>query len=154
MSSIQAAGVERVTPNSFEAEQAVLGAMMIDKDAVAQVATLLRPDDFYYEHHRVIYEVILRLYNRGEPTDMVTVINELRRINQLDRIGGSAYIGTLIESCPAIANAPDYARIVVDKATLRRLILAAARITSWAYEEQEDVDTVVDRAEAEVLAVG
>lgn len=154
MSGVQATGIERVMPNSFEAEQAVLGAMMIDKDAVAQVATMLRPDDFYYEHHRIIYDVILRLYNRGEPTDMVTVINELRKLNQLDQVGGSAYIGTLIESCPSIVNAPDYARIVVDKATLRRLILAASRISAWAYEEQEDVDTVVDRAEAEVLSVG
>lgn len=154
MSGMQITGVERVMPNSFEAEQAVLGAMMVDKDAVAQVATILRPDDFYYDSHRTIYEVILQLYNRGEPTDMVTVINELKRINQLEHVGGASYIGLLIESCPAVVNAPDYARIVMSKATLRRLILAASRIASWAYEGQEDVDSVVDRAEAEILSIG
>jgi len=149
-----ATGVERVMPHSIDAEQAVLGAMMIDREATAQVTTMLEPDDFYFEHHRIIYEIIRKLYERGASTDMVTVVEELRRLNLLDSIGGALYIGTLIESCPATVSAIDYARIVMEKSILRKLINAASSIANWAYEQHEDADTIIDRAEAAILGIG
>ncbi|HID08205.1 MAG TPA: replicative DNA helicase, partial [Armatimonadetes bacterium] len=149
-----ATNLDRVMPHSVEAEQAVLGAMLVDTDAVAQVVEMLKPEDFYYEPHRRIYEVILRLFNRGDSVDLITVIAELRRDGALEQVGGAYYMGTLMESCPSVANVTDYARIVEEKAILRNLIAAATQIASWAYEQPDDIESVIDRAEATIFAVG
>jgi replicative DNA helicase len=149
-----ATSVERAMPHSIDAEQAVLGAMMIDREATAQVTTMLEPDDFYFEHHRIIYEIIRKLYERGASTDMVTVAEELRRLKLLDSIGGTRYISALVESCPATVSATDYARIVMEKSILRKLISTATSIANWAFEQEEDADTIIDRAEAAILSIG
>jgi replicative DNA helicase len=117
--------IDRLPPQSIEAEQSVLGALLIDKDAVIEVADFLRPDDFYRGHHGTIYGAVIDLYERREPVDLVTVSEVLERTGQLDAVGGSAYLTSLINLTPTAVNAVHYARIVERKAVLRHLIAAA-----------------------------
>jgi replicative DNA helicase len=145
--------LDRLPPQSIEAEQSVLGALLIDKDAVIEVAEFLRADDFYRGHHGTIYAAVLDLYERREPVDLVTVSEVLERNGQLDALGGSAYLTSLINLTPTAVNAVHYGRIVERKAVLRNLIAAAGRIAGIGYEETADVSAAVDRAEQELFAV-
>ncbi|MGH2406916.1 MAG: replicative DNA helicase [Candidatus Limnocylindrales bacterium] len=145
--------IDRLPPQSIEAEQSVLGALLIDKDAVIEVADFLRPDDFYRGHHGTIYGAVIDLYERREPVDLVTVSEVLERTGQLDAVGGSAYLTSLINLTPTAVNAVHYARIVERKAVLRHLIAAAGKIAGIGYEETADVSEAVDRAEQELFAV-
>ena len=145
--------LDRLPPQSIEAEQSVLGALLIDKDAVIEVAEFLRADDFYRGHHGTIYAAILDLYERREPVDLVTVSEVLERNGHLDAVGGSAYLTSLINLTPTAVNAVHYGRIVERKAVLRNLIAAAGRIAGIGYEETADVSAAVDRAEQELFAV-
>ena len=145
--------LDRLPPQSIEAEQSVLGALLIDRDAVVEVAEILRPDDFYRVQHAEIYGAVLDLYERREPVDIVTVSEALERRDQLEHAGGSAYLTSLINLTPTAVNAVHYARIVERKAVLRNLIGAAGRIAGIGYEETADVDTSIDRAEQELFAV-
>jgi replicative DNA helicase len=145
--------LDRLPPQSVEAEQSVLGALLIDRDAVVEVAEILRPDDFYRVQHAEIYGAVLDLYERREPVDIVTVSEALERRDQLEHVGGSAYLTSLINLTPTAVNAVYYARIVERKAVLRNLIGAAGRIAGIGYEETADVDTSIDRAEQELFAV-
>lgn len=140
-------------PANIEAERAVLGALLIDPDAIIKVASYLRAEDFYRERHAWIYEAIFSLNERREPLDTVTLIDELERRSQLEEIGGPAYIVDLINSTPTAIYVDHYARIVERTATLRRLISAAGRIAELAYEEEQDVDGVMDRAEQIIFGV-
>jgi len=142
------------TPQSIEAEQAVLGAMLLDRDAITTAAEILQVDDFYYEPHRYIYEAILTLFNRGEPTDLLTVAEELKRKGKLDECGGQPYLMKLMEIVPSIANIADYCRIVEEKAILRQLIQVAHQIVNWAYHHDGDLESLIDRAEAALFRVG
>ncbi|MGN6606469.1 MAG: replicative DNA helicase [Jatrophihabitans sp.] len=152
---------DRVPPQAIEAEQAVLGAMMLSKDAIADVIETVRPNDFYRPQHQLIYDAILDLYARGEPADAVTVSNELTGAGQLTRIGGATYLHTLISLVPTAANAGFYAEIVAERATLRRLVEAGTRIVQMSYDASSGgatdivgtVDDVVDRAQAEIYEV-
>jgi replicative DNA helicase len=135
------------------AEQSVLGAMMISKDAIADVAEVLRGADFYRPSHETIHNAIIDLYGRGEPADMVTVANELQRKGELQRIGGAPYLHTITSSVPIAANASYYAGIVREKAILRRLVDAGTRIVQFGYAGEGDVDDLVDQAQAEVYQV-
>ena len=145
--------LDRLPPQSIEAEQSVLGALLIDKDAVIEVAEFLRADDFYRGHHGTIYAAVLDLYERREPVDLVTVSEVLERNGHLDAVGGSAYLTSLINLTPTAVNAVHYGRIVERKAVLRNLIAAAGRIAGIGYEETADVSAAVDRAEQELFAV-
>ena len=145
--------LDRLPPQSIEAEQSVLGALLIDKDAVIEVAEFLRADDFYRGHHGTIYAAVLDLYERREPVDLVTVSEVLERTGHLDAVGGSAYLTSLINLTPTAVNAVHYGRIVERKAVLRNLIAAAGRIAGIGYEETADVSAAVDRAEQELFAV-
>ena len=145
--------LDRLPPQSIEAEQSVLGALLIDKDAVIEVAEFLRADDFYRGHHGTIYAAVLELYERREPVDLVTVSEVLERNGHLDAVGGSAYLTSLINLTPTAVNAVHYGRIVERKAVLRNLIAAAGRIAGIGYEETADVSAAVDRAEQELFAV-
>ncbi len=145
--------LDRLPPQSIEAEQSVLGALLIDKDAVIEVAEFLRADDFYRGHHGTIYTAVLDLYERREPVDLVTVSEVLERNGHLDAVGGSAYLTSLINLTPTAVNAVHYGRIVERKAVLRNLIAAAGRIAGIGYEETADVSAAVDRAEQELFAV-
>ncbi len=151
---------DRTPPQAIEAEQSVLGAMMLSKDAIADVVEVLRPGDYYRPAHQLIYDAVLDLYARGEPADAVTVSAELTRAGQLARVGGATYLHTLISLVPTAANAGYYAAIVADRAILRRLVTAGTRIVQMGYDASSgandiegSVDDVVDRAQAEVYEV-
>jgi replicative DNA helicase len=146
--------IDRLPPQSIEAEQSVLGALLIDKDAVVEVADVLHPDDFYRNHHGTIYRAVLELYEKREPVDIVTVAEVLERTGQLDAVGGSSYLASLMNLTPTAVNAAHYARLVERKAILRNLIAAAGRIAAIGYDENADIQEAIDRAEAEVFAVG
>jgi len=145
--------IDRLPPQSIEAEQSVLGALLIDRDAVIEVAELLRPSDFYRAHHGTIYAAVIELAERREPVDLVTVAEVLERQGQLEAVGGSAYLTSLINLTPTAVNAVHYARIVERKAVLRGLISAAGRIAGIGYDESTDVEVSIDRAEQELFAV-
>ncbi len=145
----------RQPPQDEAAEQAVLGGMLLSKDAIADVLERLRHGDFYRPNHQSVYDAILDLYGRGEPADAVTVAAELDRRGLLRRIGGAPYLHTLISTVPTAANAGYYAGIVAEKATLRRLVEAGTRVVQYGYAGAEgaDVAEVVDRAQAEIYDV-
>ena len=144
---------DRTPPQDIAAEQSVIGAMLLSKDAIADVVEALREGDFYRPAHQLIYSSILDLYGRGEPADAVTVSAELTRIGELGRVGGAPYLHTLVASVPTAANAGYYARIVRERAILRRLVEAGTRIVQMGYAGDGDVDMVVDRAQAAVYDV-
>ena len=151
---------DRTPPQDIEAEQSVLGAMMLSKDAIADVVEVLKPGDFYRPAHQTIYDAVLDLYARGEPADAVTVSAELTRSGQLMRAGGAPYLHTLISLVPTAANAGYYAAIVSERAILRRLVTAGTRIVQMGYDTASgsaeilgSVDDVVDRAQQEVYEI-
>ncbi len=145
---------DRLVPANPEAEQAVLGSILIDPDAVIRVAAFLKADDFYQEKNGWIYQAILDLHERREPADFLTVTDELDRRRQLDEVGGPAYVMDLINAVPTAIHVEHYARIVERTSVLRKLIRAAGQIAQIAYEETtEDIGEVVDRAEQIVFSV-
>ncbi|OQO90665.1 replicative DNA helicase [Saccharomonospora piscinae] len=150
-------GFERQPPQDTTAEQSVLGGMLLSKDAIADVVEVLRPGDFYRPAHQAVYDCILDLYGRGEPADPITVSAELERRGELARVGGAPYLHTLIATVPTAANAGYYARIVAEKAILRRLVEAGTRIVQYGYgadnSDSGDVNEVVDRAQAAIYEV-
>ena len=144
---------ERTPPHDVAAEQCALGGMLLSKDAISDVIEVIRPTDHYRPAHQLIHEAILDLYGRGEPADAITVANELTRRGEIARVGGGPYLHTLIASVPTAANAGYYARIVRERAILRRLVEAGTRIVQFGYAGEADADDLVDRAQAEVFAV-
>jgi replicative DNA helicase len=145
---------ERTPPQDLTAEQCVLGGMLLSKDAIADVVEVLRPGDFYKPAHQTVYDTVLDLYGRGEPADPVTVSAELAKRGELPRIGGAPYLHTLIASVPTAANAAYYARIVQERAVLRRLVEAGTKIVQMGYgADGSEADDVVDRAQAELYSV-
>ncbi|MDZ7577654.1 MAG: replicative DNA helicase [Candidatus Nanopelagicales bacterium] len=146
-------GPARTPPQDLAAERSVLGAMLLSKDAIADVVETIRIDDFYAPAHQTIYGAVTDLFGRGEPADAVTVSDSLTRAGDLSRVGGAAFLHTLIAGVPTAANAAYYAQIVRDRAILRRLVSAATRIVQWGYAGEGDVDQIVDQAQAEVFDV-
>ena len=144
---------ERTPPHDLAAEQCVLGGMLMSKDAISDVLEVIRPGDHYRPAHQIVHEVILDLYSRGEPADAVTVANELTKRGEIARVGGAPYLHTLIACVPTAANAGYYARIVRERAILRRLVEVGTRIVQLGYSGDGDADELVDRAEAEVYGV-
>src|SRR5215212_2343373 len=143
----------RVPPHDLDAERAVIGAMLVSETAIAAVAERLAAEDFYSEVHRIIYGAMMRLYSRGEPIDQLTLTNELRSVNEFERIGGRPYVFQIVESVPTAANAGRYADIVRGKALLRAIIDVGSRITEDAFREPEDVSEALDSAEQLVYGV-
>jgi replicative DNA helicase len=144
---------ERTPPHDIAAEQCVLGGMLLSKDAISDVLDVIKGPDYYRPAHQLIHEVILDLYGRGEPADPVTVSAELTRRGDIGRMGGAPYLHTLIASVPTAANAGYYARIVRERAILRRLVEVGTRIVQLGYSGDGEADELVDRAEAEVYGV-
>ncbi len=144
---------DKIVPANLEAEEAVLGSLLIDPDAMIKIAAFLKADDFYREKNGWIYQAILDLHERREPADFVTLVDELERRDRLREVGGVAYVSSLINAVPTAVHVEYYARIVERAATLRRLIGAAGQIAALAYEEAQDVDEVVDRAEQLIFSV-
>jgi replicative DNA helicase len=144
---------DRTPPHDVAAEQCVLGGMLLSKDAISDVMETIRPDDHYRPAHQIIHEAILELYGRGEPADPVTVSDLLNKRGELTRVGGPSYLHTLIASVPTAANAGYYARIVRERAILRRLVEVGTRIVQLGYSGDGEADELVDRAQAEVYGV-
>jgi len=144
---------ERIPPQDLVAEQSVIGSMLLDKNATVRALEILRSDSFYRDAHRYIYETILDLFDKGEPVDLVTVTDSLRKAGKLDAVGGSVYVADLLNSVPTAANVEYYAKIVEEKATLRRLIEAGTTIVSSAFDAGDDVDAILDRSEKIVFDI-
>jgi replicative DNA helicase len=145
--------IDRLPPQSLEAEQSVLGALLIDRDAIVEVADFLRAEDFYRPANGSIFAAVLDLYERREPIDIVTVSETLERAGQLETIGGRTYLSSLANQTPTAVHAVPYGRIVERKATLRNLISAAGRIAGIGYEDPAEIQEAIDRAERELFAV-
>lgn len=146
-------GGDRVPPQNIEAEQSVLGAVLLDREAASRCTEVLRAEDFYREPHRRIYEAVIALTLRNEAVDVITVGEELRHSGQLDAAGGLSYLSDLTASVPATANAPHYARIVAEKALLRDLLRAANEIAEAVFTGTEDADALVDQAENRIFQI-
>jgi replicative DNA helicase len=145
--------IDRLPPQSLEAEQSVLGAILIDREAIIEVAEFLKPEDFYRQAHGAIYRAMLDLFERREPVDIVTVSETLERGGDLETAGGRAYLTSLSNQTPTAVHAVQYARIVERKAVLRNLIGAAGRIAGIGYEDAAEISDAIDRAESELFSV-
>lgn len=145
-------GFERVPPQDLDAEQSVLGGMLLSKDAIADVVEIIKGHDFYRPAHETVFQAILDLYAKGEPADPITVAAELVKRGEITKVGG-ALICTLVQSVPTAANASYYAEIVHERAVLRRLVEAGTKITQMGYAADGDVDEIVNSAQAEIYAV-
>lgn len=143
----------RLPPQNLEAEQSVLGALMLDKNAIINVADILLPEDFYKPAHTKIYETILKLYERREPIDILSVTAKLKDENVLKEIGGNTYLTQLMESVPTSAHVEHYAKIVREKRVLRELIKTSAEITENAVGATDDIETMLDTIEQKVFAI-
>ncbi|MGL5207134.1 MAG: replicative DNA helicase [Acidaminococcaceae bacterium] len=145
--------IDRVPPQNIEAEQAVLGAMMIDKEAISKATEILRENDFYRQDHRAVYQVIVELFSKNQAVDMVTVTEALKRESKLEDVGGIQFITYLANAVPTAANITYHARIVEEKSLLRQLISVSTQIAGSGYEGAEDVNTLLDNAERMILGV-
>ncbi len=145
--------VQRVPPQNLEAEQSVLGSILLDNEAAYQVAEILQEDDFYRDSHKQIFRGILDLLDREEPADLVTLTNELKQKGNLDQVGGVSYLARVVEAVPTAANVEYYAKIVKDKSILRHVIHAATEIVTSGYQEAADVTDYLDRAEQAIFQV-
>ncbi|MBV8067518.1 MAG: replicative DNA helicase [Candidatus Eremiobacteraeota bacterium] len=148
------APIERIPPNNLEAEMAVIGSVLVDREMLAAVGEIVRPTDFYAHVHETIFAVLLELYERGEPLDKITVAEDLRRRGALERVGGLSYISALMDTVQTAASARYYATIVREKSVLRSLIHAGTQITGLGYEGEEDVHGALDRSEQLVYSIG
>jgi replicative DNA helicase len=144
---------EKLPPQSIEAEQSVLGSLLLDKRAIIRIADIINGEDFYRDIHRIIYQTMLELFDKSEPIDLMTVSNRLEEKGLLERIGGSSYLTTLVNFVPTAANAAHYAKIVQRKKTLRDLIEAAHNITQTSYQEVDEIEMVLDQAEKNIFAI-
>ena len=144
---------ERVPPQNIEAEQSVLGAMLIDKEAIAKATEILSAEDFYREAHRVIFSAMLEIYNKNEAVDMITVTDILRRDNKLEDVGGIAYITSLANVVLTAANVKYHAEIVADKSVLRQLVKVSTEIAAMGYEANDEVGVLLDTAESRILEI-
>lgn len=141
----------KVPPHDTEAEQAVIGSMLTDKDAIISAIEVLKEDYFYREDNKIIFSAIVNLYNRSEPVDIITVKSELSSIGKLEAVGGLEYLAELPEKVPTTANVEKYIKIVEEKAILRKLIKTANDIISMGYDETQEVDTIMDQAEKKIF---
>jgi len=146
--------MDRIPPSNLDAEMALLGSILVDREIMGAVVEIVKSADFYASFHETIYQALFTLYERGEPLDKITLSEELKARGFLDKIGGLAYLTSLMDTVPTAASAEYYARIVKEKAALRSLIHVGTQITQIGYEAEEDVDAALDRAEQLVYDVG
>jgi replicative DNA helicase len=143
----------KLPPQNVEAEQSILGGILIENEALHKVMEILTVDDFYRDAHQMIFNAMLDLLERGEPADLITLMNELRKLNQLDSVGGASYLASLSDSVPTAANIEYYAKIVKEKAILRKLIQTSTEIVTKSYEDREDVEELLDEAEQSIFEI-
>lgn len=146
-------GVNRVQPNDIIAEQAVLGSMLVDKDAVISAVELLKVDDFYREDNKEIYAAMFELYSLGKHIDMITLKDQLTLRGTIEKVGGTEYIATLIDNVPTTSNIESYVKIVEEKSISRKLIKAANNILQLGYAQTEEVDALVEKAEKDIFDI-
>jgi len=149
----EAAVADRTLPHNLEAERSVLAAILLHNDAFNQAAEVIDSGDFFRDAHRRIFEKMVRLAERNDAIDFVTLKEELNRSSELDEVGGPAYIAALVDGVPRSTNVEHYARIIKEKATLRQLIFSANKIVSLAYNAEEDADVILDQAEHAIFAI-
>lgn len=152
-SAIEASVSDRTPPHDLLAEQSVIGGMLLNKDAVAAAMEEVRADDFYIPKHEIIFDAIFDLYTKGEPTDAIAVTDELTKTGLLTRAGGSEYLHTLTGIVPTAANAGYYAKIVKEKALLRKLVESGTRIAQMGYASEGEVEDLINAAQAEIYSV-
>lgn len=145
--------LEKIPPHSLEAEESLLGSLLIDKDAIIRVADNILPQDFYKDAHKLVFETIKELYGNQEPIDIITLSNRLEEKKQLTTIGGRTFLAKLSNTVATSANIVHYANIIQRKATLRRLQQAAAEIMTLSYDEETEIDEVLDATEKKIFAV-
>lgn len=143
----------QLPPQDIEAEQSVLGSLLIDKDAIIKIADIITTDDFYRKAHEMIFEAMIELYTKSEPIDLLTVSSKLKEKKQFKDIGGMSYLTTLMNFVPTASNVIHYAKIVSQKNVLRNLISASNEISSLAWEENKDIDEILDEAEKKIFNV-
>ena len=148
------AALDRIPPQNLDAEQAVLGALMVDRELMPVVSEIVITADFYAPHHATIYDVLHALYERGEPVDKISVAEELRRRKLLDEVGGLDMLSQLLNAVPTSASAEFYAKVVAEKAILRSLITAGSRISTVGFEPTDDVELTLDRCEQMIFEIG
>lgn len=144
---------EKLLPHDLEAEEAVVGSLLIDSDSFAHIAHLIKPEDFYREKNQICFTACLALFQRSEAIDQVTVARELSRTEKLDSVGGMAYLSHLVSITPTSAHSEHYAHLVARTSTMRRLIDAASRISAFGYEDTEDVESTLRQAEDVLFSV-
>lgn len=147
------ASLHKVPPQNLEAEQSVLGGILLDNLALNTVLELLETDDFYSEAHRKIFSAIIELSNRNEPCDLITLSNILKSQQRMEKVGGTAYIASLVDNVSSAANIAYYAKIIKEKSILRRLIGTATEILSKSYDAGMDIDSVLDEAEHAIFEI-
>lgn len=146
--------ITKLPPQSIDAEQSLLGSLLIDRDAIVRISEMLSVADFYRtDQHGPIYDAIQTLYERREPIDLITITEELKRKNKLDRIGGSAYLTTLVNIVPTSAHIEQYAKIIKEHSVRRNLIISATNLIEKAYDETQEVDEVLENAESAIFAI-
>jgi replicative DNA helicase len=145
--------LEKLPPQNLEAEQSLLGSLLIDKDAIIKISDIVWPEDFYKEAHRIIFEAMQYLYEKREPIDLLSLGNRLEEKKELEKVGGRTYLASLANAVPTASNVTTYAKIVSKKAVLRRLINAATDIADLGFSEAEDVENVLDKSEQKLFAV-
>ncbi|MBI2609096.1 MAG: replicative DNA helicase [Deltaproteobacteria bacterium] len=145
--------MERIPPQNLEAEKSVLGAILLENEALNEVADIIRSDDFYKKAHNTIYNALIELSEKGEPADLITLTENLKSKNVLDHVGGAAYLATLVENIPTASNIKSYAKIVHEKALLRRLVSVANDIVNRGYDDSANIEDFLDYAEASLFEV-
>jgi len=143
----------RIPPQSIEAEQSVLGSMLVDKEAISIVMEILKPEDFYRPDHREIYEVVIELFDRSQPIDLITVSERLKLHGKLELIGGLEYLSNIATAVPTTANVRNYSKIVEEKSLLRKLIRASSDIVDLGFDASEEVSYIIDRAEQGIFDI-
>jgi len=144
---------DKLPPQNIEAEQSVLGCLMLDKDAIVKIIDILSPGDFYRQIHNIIFSAMFDLYGQGEPIDLLSLTNRLEELGQLEEIGGPAYLTTLVNAVPTAAHVLHYAKIVHHKKVLRDLIEAAEHITQLGFKEEENMEDILDEAEQRIFRI-
>jgi len=147
------ADLRKLPPQSLEAEMSILGGILIDNDAINRVLEMLTPEDFYRESHRKIFQAMMKLSDTREPCDLITMTDMLKKAGELEEIGGAAYLATLVDYVPTAANISYYCKMVKEKSTNRKLISVATEIVSRGYDEQADVEELLDMAQKEIYEI-
>lgn len=145
--------IGRVPPQNLEAEACLLGSLLIDKDAIIKIADIVKPDDFYLESHKIIFEAMAQLYEKHLPIDMLSLANRLMEINKLEDVGGRSYLANLTNAVPSASHIVSYAQITAEKATLRRLLNAATEINSLAFKQDQEISGLLDKSEQLLFSV-